>query len=283
MDTQLIGVDFSSRPTARKPVVVALGDAHAGRVRLQAWERFHTLEAFGAWLRHTPRWIGGFDLPFGLPRELVAALGWPLDWGPCMDLYAGLTRARIRDTFAAFCAARPVGAKFAHRACDRPAGSSPSMKWVNPPVAYMLHAGVPLLRAAQAHFPAHFPAHLPAHLPAQEPAQPNAARVALEAYPGLLAREIVGHRSYKSDDVARQTDERLLARLAIADALIEGRTRLAMTVELDSAQQTTLVDDASGDTLDAVLCLVQAAWAAGQPRWGLPAHVDPLEGWIVSA
>ena len=107
--------------------------------------------------------------------------------------------------------------------------------------------------------------------------------MALEAYPGLLAREIVGHRSYKSDDVARQTDERLLARLAIADALIEGRTRLAMTVELDSAQQTTLVDDASGDTLDAVLCLVQAAWAAGQPRWGLPAHVDPLEGWIVSA
>ena len=38
-----------------------------------------------------------------------------------------------------------LGHKFAHRATDRWAGSSPSMKWVNPPVAYMLHAGVPLL------------------------------------------------------------------------------------------------------------------------------------------
>jgi hypothetical protein len=28
---------------------------------------------------------------------------------------------------------------------------------------------------------------------------------------------------------------------------------------------------------------VQAAWAAQQPGWGLPAGVDPLEGWIVSA
>ena len=40
---------------------------------------------------------------------------------------------------------RTIGGKFAHRATDGPAGSSPSMKWVNPPVAFMLHAGVPLL------------------------------------------------------------------------------------------------------------------------------------------
>jgi hypothetical protein len=31
-----------------------------------------------------------------------------------------------------------------------------------------------------------------------------------------------------------------------------------------------------------VLCLVQAAWAAGQPGHGLPAGIDPLEGWIVT-
>jgi hypothetical protein len=44
-----------------------------------------------------------------------------------------------------------------------------------------------------------------------------------------------------------------------------------------------LLDDGSGDALDAVLCLIQAAWAAGRPNHGLPAQVDPLEGWIVSA
>ena len=28
---------------------------------------------------------------------------------------------------------------------------------------------------------------------------------------------------------------------------------------------------------------VQAAWASMQPRYGVPADADPLEGWIVSA
>ena len=46
-----------------------------------------------------------------------------------------------------------------------------------------------------------------------------------------------------------------------------------------------LADDASGDSLDAVLCLLQAAWAAGQgaPRYGLPPGIDTLEGWIITA
>ena len=202
-------------------------------------------------------------------------LGWPRDWRACIEHYAALPRAQVRDTFAAFCAARPAGAKFAHRACDRPAGSSPSMKWVNPPVAYMLHAGVPLLLAAGA--------SLPAHAHAGTAGGGSAQRVALEAYPGLLAREIVGARSYKSDDRNKHTDERLCARIAIVDALCEGRTRLQLALRLSETQRETLIDDASGDALDAVLCLLQAAWASLRADRGVPAAVDPLEGWIVSA
>ncbi|MCW5662158.1 MAG: DUF429 domain-containing protein [Burkholderiaceae bacterium] len=265
----LIGVDFSSRPSARKPIVVALGACDGARVTLEGLQRFATLEGFGAWLsqRH---WLGGFDLPFGLPRELVEQLGWPREWHACMRHYAAMPRAQVRAVFAAFCAARPAGGKFAHRACDRPAGSSPSMKWVNPPVAYMLHAGVPLLLAAGATLPAHARAG-------------HAQRIALEAYPGLLAREIVGTRSYKSDDAAKHTDDRLWARIAIVDALTEGRTRLGLSLWLSDAQRDVLLDDASGDALDAVLCLMQAAWAAQRADHGVPATVDPLEGWIVSA
>ena len=286
----LIGVDFSSAPTRRKPIMLAHGQRDANVVQLLRLERFDSLAAFGQWLALTPTWVGGFDLPFGLPRELVQTLGWPTDWRACIGHYTGLTRPQIRAAFAAFCNARPAGSKFAHRRCDGPAGSSPSMKWVNPPVAYMLHAGVPLLLAAQAWCPAHEPA------PAAATPQPGpdatlasreaagaSPRIALEAYPGLLARELIGARPYKSDERAKQTALRLIARKDIVDALEQGRTRLGLRLRLRAAQREALIDDASGDSLDATLCLLQVAWAAGQPNWGLPPEVDGLEGWIITA
>jgi hypothetical protein len=276
----LIGCDFSSSPTKRKPIVVAVGHAKSGRVQLQSLLRFDTLASFADWLKQPQSWVGGFDLPFGLPRELVEHLQWPTSWLPCMQHYTALSRAEIRDTFKAFCDARPVGGKFAHRATDMPAGSSPSMKWVNPPVAYMLHAGLPLLIEAGVALPR-------LHVPEGLADDPASRRIALEAYPGLLARELIGTTSYKSDDKAKQTPERLIARKQLLQALEMGQTRLALRLKLTHAQHDTLVDDATGDSLDAVLCMVQAAWAqaqhaAGHAHYGLPA-CDPLEGWIVTA
>ncbi len=267
--TRLLGVDFSSAPRAAKPIVAAWGRRAGAVVRLDSIEALPSLDAFAGLLQREGPWLGAFDLPFGLPRELVQALSWPGQWLPLMHHYAGLSREQIRDTFAAFCDARPVGSKFAHRACDGPAGSSPSMKWVNPPVAYMLHAGVPRLLDAGVHLPGLHAG--------------DATRVALEAYPGLLARELIGTRSYKSDTKAKQTPERLIARKDLLDALEQGRTRLGLRLKLSHAQRDALIDDGSGDKLDAVLCLVQAGWAQGQPNWGLPPTADPLEGWIVSA
>jgi hypothetical protein len=278
----LLGCDFSSRPTAKKPIVIAIGALSGKRVQLSKLEQIKSLEVFENWLAQPARWVGAFDLPFGLPRELVTRLGWPLDWLPCIQHYASLSREEIRNTFAAFCDARPAGGKFAHRATDGSAGSSPSMKWVNPPVAFMLHAGVPaLIRAG-------------ASLPGLHPGDPN--RVALEAYPGLLAREVLGRVSYKSDDKAKQTPGRLIARKDLITALEHGQTRLGLRLKLTHAQRDTLIDDASGDSLDAVLCMVQAAWArsrheahhesqqeAPDALYGLPESMDPLEGWIISA
>lgn len=273
----LLGCDFTSAPSRRKPVTLAVGHADRGRVLLDAVERFESLDAWGQRLAAPGHWVGGFDLPFGLPRELVITLGWPTDWAACMARYAGLSREAIREAFAAFCDARPVGGKFAHRATDGPAGSSPSMKWVNPPVAFMLHAGVPRLIAADVTLPG---------LRAGDP-----ARIGLEAYPGLLARSVLGATSYKSDDRAKQTPDRLIARKTLINALENGQAPLlqgaGLRLKLTHAQRDALADDPSGDSLDAMLCLLQAAWAeqqhrAGHPRWGLPVF-DPLEGWIVSA
>ena len=264
-----IGVDFSSRPTRRKPVRVAEGECRGAQLHLCALHGHAAYDSFAAALAAPGPWVGAFDFPFGLPRELVESLGWPASWLPLMRHYCSLDREQIRLQFKAFCDARPPGAKFAHRACDRPAGSSPSMKWVNPPVAWMLHAGVPLLVYAGV------------HLPGLQDG--DRSRVALEGYPGLLARELIGRRSYKADDAARQTAERLIARKDIVGALEQGRTRLGLRLMLSPTLHEQLVDDASGDCLDAVLCLMQAAWAGSRPGYGLPAAIDPLEGWIVSA
>ena len=148
------------------------------------------------------------------------------------------------------------------------------MKWVNPPVAFMLHAGVPLLLQAGV------------TLPGLQVG--SSQKIALEGYPGLLAREVLGQRSYKADDKARQTPERLIARKDLITALEQGNTRLGLRLKLTHAQRDALADDPRGDALDAVLCLMQAAWAqarhdAGDTRYGLPPDMDPLEGWIVSA
>ena len=281
MDALIAGCDFSSNPSRRKPIVFATGALQRERVLLTQLERVESLDDFSSWLDEDRNWICAFDFPFGLPRELVSTLAWPDQWLTCMQHYAGLSRAEIRNAFAAFCDARPAGGKFAHRVTDVPAGSSSSMKWVNPPVAYMLHAGVPRLIAAGVQVPA-----------LGEPAAPVAhpGRVALEGYPGLLARELLGapQRSYKNDTKALQTPERLIARKDMLTALENGQTRLGLRLKLTHAQRDRLIDDATGDSLDAVLCMVQAAWArsqheAGHPRFGLPAVVDSLEGWIVTA
>jgi Protein of unknown function (DUF429) len=267
----VLGCDFSSSPTARKPIVVALGQLDRGRVRLNELLSFSGLNEWGEWLAQPGHWVGGFDLPFGLPRELVAALGWPLEWAACMDHCCALTRAEIRDVFKGFCDARPVGQKFAHRACDGPAGSSPSMKWVNPPVAYMMHAGVPLLRSAGLHLPGLCAG--------------DVRRVGLEAYPGMLARELIGARSYKSDDRSKQNAERWVARSDLLQKLELGQTRLGLRLQLGNALREKLLNDGKADALDAVLCMVQAAWGLerfwqGDERYGLP-EFDGLEGWIV--
>lgn len=243
---------------------------------MDGFERLESLEQYQTWLLRPLSWLGGFDFPFGLPRTLVESLGWPTRWDACMAHYARLDRASLRTQFAAFCAARPVGSKFAHRVTDGPAGASPSMKWVNPPVAFMMHAGVPPLLAAEVSLPG-------LHAP-PDSGRPG-IRVALEAYPGLLAREALARVSYKADDRSRQTMQRRDARARLLAAMVRGETRLGLHLVASAAHSEVMIDDASGDSLDAVLCLMQAGWAdrQGPPRFGLPEGLDPLEGWIITA
>ena len=80
-----------------------------------------------------------------------------------------------------------------------------------------------------------------------------------------------------------QTPARREARVELLRRLEAGESRLGLALGIDARQRDALIGDGSADRLDAVLCLMQAAWASERPGYGLPDDVDPLEGWIVSA
>jgi len=236
---------------------------------LKTVERIESFAAFEAFLERPGPWIGGFDFPFSLPAELVRDLGWPAEWQALVGHCSGLDRMQLRRVLDAYRATRPVGRKYAHRATDLPAGSSSPMKLVNPPVALMFHEGARRLLAAGVRIPGL--------------SENESSRVALEAYPGLLVRKHLGLRaSYKSDTRSEHTPARKAVRRAVVKALGEGKP-LGIRLRAEKKLLKALLDDGSGDLLDAAICAAQAAWAAGRKGYGIPAGAPAGEGWIISA
>ena len=267
---QLLGVDFSCAPSRRKPITVARGRLAGTVLRLEGSEEIATLAGFEALLAAPGPWLGGFDFPFGLPREFVQSLGLGDSTVAVVEeLHRRCpTRMHFRALIDGWGQGRPAGQRLIHRRTD---GATPGITSSSPlqtryvPVGLMYYEGLARIVRSGASIPRRV---------AGDP-----ARVAVEGYPGLLAFELIGRRSYKNSALA----DRLIARKDIVDALEQGRTRLNLRLKLTHAQREALVDDASGDRLDAALCLMQAGWASQRAFAGVPEGVDAVEGWITTA
>ena len=266
----LIGVDFTSAPRRAKPITAAIGRLDGKAVELTRIETLPDWSAFEALLARPGPWLGAFDFPFGLPRAAIVDLGWPLHWPELVGHCEALGKTAFRITLDAYRQTRPFGQRYAHRATDLPARSHSPLKLVNPPVGLMFLQGAPRLL------------HAGVSLPGMHAADPQ--RLAVEAYPGLITRSITPD-SYKSDEKRKQTSARRDARRCIIDAVCSGHTPQGFSLRLEDTQIASLMDDASGDCLDAALALLQAAACAhaGPPHFGLRADIDPLEGWIAGA
>ena len=266
---RIYGVDFTCAPRGAKPITVAAGVLKKNALALHRVERLPSFAEFEAFLRRPGPWIGGFDLPFSLPLDLCTDLGWPRSWRELVAHCETLDRLQFRKALDAYRATRPVGRKYAHRATDLPAGSSSPMKLVNPPVALMFHEGARRLLAAGVRIPGLL--------------ENRSSRIALEAYPGLLVRKQLGLRaSYKSDTRREHTPERRRVRSSVLRAMRDGKP-LGVALQAERKLLNALVEDGSGDLLDAAICAVQAAWAAGRKNYGIPRNAPPGEGWIISA
>jgi hypothetical protein len=264
---RIYGIDFTCAPRPAKPITCAVCDLQDARLTLLRVRRFTGFAAFERLLASSGPWVGGFDFPFGQPRELLTGLRLPTDWPDCCNAVASMPGDAWRAQLAAFRNARPAGRKEPPRATDVAAGAQSAMKSVNPPVALMYRTGAPRLMAAGLDI---------------VPCRRNTdSRSAIETYPGLLARRLIGRASYKSDDRHRQNRERAANRRRLIAALPNRLCRpLGLQLACSASQLRTLAADPSGDRLDALLCAIHAAWAWRQPAFGMPERVDTLEGWI---
>lgn len=267
---RIIGIDFTSAPSRRKPIT-CLDCTFDGRVlRAGALEGWPSFAGFEAALRRPGPWVAGIDFPFGQSRKLVETIGWPATWCGYVAHAETLGRDGFRAALDAYRKPRPPGDKEHRRQTDIAAGAISPQKLHGVPVALMFLEGAPrLLRSGVA-------------IPRLRQGDP--ARVAVEAYPGLLARQIIGRRSYKSDDRRSETPARCEARRDLLARLRDGaaRERYGFDIEAPDVLCNDLCDDPAGDRLDALLCAIQAAWAARHRArgYGAPPHTDPLEGWI---
>jgi hypothetical protein len=264
------GMDFTSAPSARKPITCAEGRLCGGVLSIGGLRALTGFRPFEAVLRSTGPWIAGIDFPFGQSRRLVCNLSWPDDWPAYVACVAALSRAQFVALLEDYKRDRPPGDREHLRGVDRCAASKSPQKLFGVPVAKMFYEGAPRLLASSVAVP-----------PLRSTGD---RRIAVEAYPALVARRFIGRRSYKNDSRAKQTGVLRDARRAVVEGLTSAAFRrdYGFRVRFSGMDAAAWIDDGSGDSLDAVLCAVQAAWAWSQraANFGIPAHADPREGWI---
>lgn len=261
----VFGIDFTSAPSRRKPLVIARCTLTGTVLRLVDIALLHTFAQFEDALQRPGPWIAAMDFPFGQSRRFVEGVGWPAHWAGYVGAAAQLDRAGFRQLLELYKAPRPAGDKEHRRATDVRAGSISPQKLYGVPVALMFFEGARRLLAAGVKVPG-------LH-------QGDAQRIVVEGYPGMIARRLIDRRSYKSDDRARQSAAQLQARRDILHLLKQqAPERYGLTVEAPEE----ICDDPGADHLDALLCAVQAAWAWQQRdrNFAAPANGDRVEGWI---
>ena len=268
---KIYGLDFTSTPSLRKPLILVGCTLGGDVLRVESSEVLTGFEELRAFLIDGGPWICGMDFPFGQPRSLVEALGWPQSWEGYVGKVSRLSKDEFEGAIREDMATRPPGSKFRYRLADRRSGSTSAMRLFRVPVGKMFYRGAPLLLASGV---------------SVEPCRPTGAgRVTVEAYPAVVARRFLGKRSYKSDERKKQSSAHAEARGEIVEGLGSGVLREAygFAVQADAAWREKLVADPMADELDSLLCAVQAAWAYTKKDegWGVPEECDRDEGWIL--
>lgn len=268
---KILGVDFTSSPTRKKPITLAVSEFKGDALVVTNVESLTTFHDFEYFLKQAEPSITGMDFPFGLPHAFVLDQGWSPKWPDYVDVVSRMSYETFSTRIQKYKNNRPKGFKDPLRFTDFLAGSQSPLKLINAPVAKMFYEGAPRILSCGATIP---------------PVCLKSSRcVILEAYPGFLARRFV--KSYKTENKGSDTGERKTAREIILEKIQDRKEMLdyGFRVQMNDDMCDSLIQNHTGDRLDAVLCAIQAAWASrqGKPRFGMKngnRTVIQSEGWI---
>ncbi len=286
---KVCGLDFTSAPTSsnakkQKRLLLAVCNLDGQRLDVQHFQLLNTTQAgsfagFEEWLTQEDSWIAGLDFPFAQPAALVKELNWGKSWSDYVSHIAALGKNGFEQALVQYKASKAAGHKHLFREIDKRTDSQSPMTLDYTPVGKMFFQGSYRLLQSNVSLP---------------PLRPitGATKVALEAYPALVARKWIGlKQGYKNDDPKKSDQNMTHARRDIVSAIrgmdtdncrVPFMERYGFNVVMTDDTADQCVKDHTGDMLDSVLCAAQAAWAYTQRarNYGIPEHVDPLEGWI---
>src|SRR4051794_9566269 len=97
----VLGIDFTSRPTSRKPLTCARCTLSGGVLRLCALDTWPNYEPFEAALRRPGPWIAGLDFPFGQSQTFIENIGWPNRWDEYVRHVGSIGRTGFRSALDA--------------------------------------------------------------------------------------------------------------------------------------------------------------------------------------
>ena len=263
---KIYGIDFTSNPSSRKPITCLECELVGNLLTAKNLSEWTNFDEFESGLTRSGPWIAGIDFPFGQARRFVDTIGWPDTWSAYVNLVASLSKEEFAAILNNYRETRQPGDKEHRRQTDKKARSISPQKIYGVPVGKMFFEGAPRLIKANV------------TVPGLHQGEPD--RIVVEAYPGVLARYLIGNTSYKHDTKSKQTAALYEARCQIFNTIENGALGEHYGVSVTAPK--TLVEDPTGDRLDALLCAIQAAWSWTKKceRFGQPLDSDPIEGWI---
>jgi hypothetical protein len=289
---RVYGLDFTSAPDAsdsqaRKKKRLLLAKCTFENETLTVEEFIplnkerHDFSGFEDWLKDTEEpWIAGVDFPFGQPSQLVNELNWPdSSWSAYVTHVRDMGKDGFETALNNYKDHKPKGQKHIKRIIDKMTDAHSPMTLEHTPVGKMFFEGSYRLCESDV---------------SVLPVRPvdGAKKIVIEAYPALVARKWTSRNpGYKNDDPEKADKYAKYARCDIVSATRGNdnnccrqsfETRYGFTVRMTDEQALQCVNDFTGDTLDSVLCAIQAAWAYSkkESNYGIPSHFDQLEGWI---